>query len=186
MMPGLEQLVVQCAPGAAPQTIMAIVKTESAGRPWTINVNGRARLARQPASLAQAAAWADWLVRHGYSVDIGLMQVNSRHLARFGATPEQMLDPCFNIAAGTRILSEYYDSASLRYGGRASLLAALSAYNTGNFRAGVRNGYVGRVVKAASARVETVEGDPQPGPELLVFGTQHNEPTVTLVTVPSR
>jgi len=191
MMPGLEQLVVQCAPGAAPQTIMAIVKTESGGRPWTINVNGRTRLARQPASLAQAAAWANWLVRHGYSVDIGLMQVNSQHLARFGATPEQMLDPCFNIAAGTRILSEYYDSASLRYGGpRVPLLAALSAYNTGNFRAGVRNGYVGRVVKAAAASAREPQAvsrnGPDPAPELLVFGTQHNEPTVTFVTVPGR
>jgi len=70
------------------------------------------------------------------------------------------------------------------------LLAALSAYNTGNFRAGVRNGYVGRVVKAAAASAREPQAvprnEPDPAPELLVFGTQHHEPTVTFVTVPGR
>jgi type IV secretion system protein VirB1 len=185
--PALEALVQQCAPNAAPQTVLAIVHTESRGRPWALNVNGRSTLARQPASRAEAAAWAQWLIDHGYSVDLGLMQVNSRHLARFGATPAQMLDPCFNIAAGASILTEFYSAARVTYGpahdsGPVPLLAAISAYPTGNFRSGLRDGYVNRVVDAA-ARPGAAQN--AGAPELLVFGAaQQAEPLVLHVPVP--
>ncbi len=56
MLPGLEQLIVQCAPQVAPVTMMAIVKVESGGNPLALNVNGPQRLARQPGSKAGAVA----------------------------------------------------------------------------------------------------------------------------------
>lgn len=150
MLPGLEQLILQCAPNVAPTTMMAIIKVESGGNPLAINVNGKKRLARQPATAAEALAWADWLIAKGYSVDMGLAQVNSRHLQRFGLTPQQLFEPCYNVAAGAQILGENYADASRKYGlGQQALRAAISAYNTGNHTRGFTNGYVRKVSAAA-------------------------------------
>jgi hypothetical protein len=100
MLPGLEQLVVQCAPQVAPVTMMAIVKVESGGNPFAINVNGSRRLARQPKSKTEALAWSEWLIANGYSIDMGLTQVNSANLRKLRTTPGAMFDPCANLAAG--------------------------------------------------------------------------------------
>jgi len=150
MLPGLEQLVVQCAPQVAPVTMMAIVKVESGGNPLALNVNGPQRLARQPGSRAEAIAWSEWLISRGYSIDMGLAQVNSGNLRKLRADVGAMFDPCANLAAGASILSSEYSGAARRLGtGQDALRAALSAYNTGNHRAGIANGYVARVTQAA-------------------------------------
>ncbi len=150
MLPGLEQLVVQCAPQVAPVTMMAIIKVESGGNPLAINVNGSRRLTRQPKSKSEAVAWAEWLVGNGYSIDMGLTQVNSANLGKLRTSIGAMFDPCANLAAGANILAREYAGAAQRMGsGQDALRAALSAYNTGNHRAGFTNGYVARVTAAA-------------------------------------
>lgn len=129
---------------------MAIVKVESGGNPLAINVNGARRLARQPKSKTEALAWSEWLINRGYSIDIGLTQVNSANLVKLRTNIHAMFDPCANLAAGATILSNEYASASRRMGsGQHALRAALSAYNTGNHRAGITNGYVAKVSAAA-------------------------------------
>lgn len=129
---------------------MAIVKVESGGNPFAINVNGSRRLARQPKSKAEALAWSEWLINRGYSIDMGLTQVNSANLARLRTSIHAMFEPCANLAAGASILSSEYANASRKLGsGQGALRAALSAYNTGNHRAGITNGYVARVSAAA-------------------------------------
>ena len=88
---------------------------------------------------------AERYIARGYSVDIGLMQVNSRNLAALGVTVEQVLDPCRNIhAAATILTADYAAAARTRGDGQAALQAALSAYNTGDFYRGFANGYVAR------------------------------------------
>ena len=150
MLPGLEQLIQQCAPQVAPSTLLAIIQVESSGNPWALNVNGKQRLTRQPRSPEEAIAWARWLIERGHSVDLGLTQVNSQHLRRFGLSAETLLEPCTNIAAGAWILTENYSAASRKYNDdQEALRAALSAYNTGNHQAGIKNGYVGKVNRAA-------------------------------------
>ncbi|MBP9219492.1 MAG: transglycosylase SLT domain-containing protein, partial [Sterolibacterium sp.] len=92
----------------------------------------------------------DWLMARGYSVDLGLAQVNSRHLKRFGLPASMLFDPCTNIAVGARILMENYAQASHKYAdSQDALRAAISAYNTGNHTAGLSNGYVRKVATAA-------------------------------------
>jgi type IV secretion system protein VirB1 len=153
MLPGLEQLILTCAPQVAPSTLTAIVRVESGGKPYALNVNGAQKLTRQPRDAEEAAAWADWLVARGYSVDMGLTQVNSGNLARLGLTPQQLFDPCTNLRAGGKILTENYLGAAKQYGsGQTALKAALSAYNTGNYKAGLANGYVAKVTAAADTR----------------------------------
>ena len=147
--------------------MMAIIKVESGGNPLAMNVNGKQRLARQPASAIEAVAWAWWLINKGYSVDMGLAQVNSRNLQRLGLPPEAMFDPCYNIAAGAQILTENYAAASKKFGsGQVALRAAISAYNTGNHSGGFSNGYV-RKVSVAAGKWPSAQGVQESPPMLI-------------------
>lgn len=145
-------LAQQCAPQVAPQTLAAIVRTESGFQPLAIGVNGGRRLVRQPESVDEAVATAKWLIANGYSIDVGLGQVNSANLRKTGLSIEEAFDPCKNLAASATILHANYLEASRRTSSPQSALdAALSAYNTGNFVKGVSNGYVQRVHGNATA-----------------------------------
>ena len=134
-------MLESCAPYVALPTLVAIIHVESAGNPFALHVNG---IERQPAPIRnrdEAVAKARYYITRGYSVDLGLMQVNSRNLATFGVTMTQMLDPyaCTNVRIGATILAADYTRASMVYGpGQRALRAALSAYNTGSFYRGAR------------------------------------------------
>ena len=140
----LDPSLAACAPFVAPATLESVISVESRGRPLAININRGPKLA--PAqSAAEAVATARAWIDRGYSVDLGLMQVNSRNLRRLGYTVEQMFDPCTNVAAGATILAANYIEAAKRRGpGQQALLDALSAYNTGSFSRGYSNGYISR------------------------------------------
>lgn len=147
----------ECAPWVAPQTMAAIVKTESAFKPLTIGVNGGARLVRQPADKAEAVATANWLIQNGYNIDLGLGQVNSANLLKVGLSVDNAFDPCKNVAAAATILDGNYQAAKSRVkGDQAALHAALSAYNTGSFSKGFSNGYVQKVLDNSNSAVSGV------------------------------
>lgn len=144
-------LVHQCAPHVSSQTMEAIIRTESNFNPLALHVNGDFRLPAAPRTATEATAWAEWLIQQGYSVDLGLMQINSRNLRTLNITVADAFDPCRNLWAGARILTANYLQAAKTAGlGSQALLQAISAYNTGNFRAGFNNGYVNRVVANSS------------------------------------
>jgi len=148
----LIMLIEQCAPQVAPSTIQSIIRTESNFNPLAINVNGNVRLKSQPRTAAEAASWSQWLIEHDYSVDMGLMQINSRNLPRLKLTPAEIFDPCRNIQAGAAILqSDYRRAAKIHGPGNKALLLAISSYNTGSFERGFRNGYVEKVIKHSAA-----------------------------------
>ena len=137
--------LLACAVNVAPVTLEAVIQVESRGNPIALNVNHLRGEQPHSADVARAAALARRYIANGYSVDLGLMQVNSAHLAELGLTVEQALNPCTNIAAGGRILTAAYVEAIRNHGeGQDALKAALSVYNTGNEIAGQRNGYVAR------------------------------------------
>jgi len=145
--PVIPATLLACALNVSPVTLDAVARVESGGNLLALNVNRLLGPQPRPASVADAVRIAESYIALGYSVDIGLMQVNSRNLPALGDTIEQVLDPCTNIAAGGRILTANYADAARRMGeGQPALQAALSAYNTGNLSAGFRNGYVARYV----------------------------------------
>ena len=151
--PTLDDLVRQCAPAVSPNTLLAIMHTESQFKPLALHVNGELRLQRAPARTAEAIAWSTWLIRHGHSVDMGLMQINSRNLTRLQMTVADAFEPCRNIQAAAAILTEQYlVAAQLHKDSTDAVLAAISAYNTGNFRDGFRNGYVAKVLRNSKPR----------------------------------
>jgi type IV secretion system protein VirB1 len=138
-------LASQCAPTVAPETVLAIIQTESSGEPFALNVNGGRQPARQ-GNAADAAATARRYVAAGYSVDLGLGQINSRNMRWLGLTWETVFDPCTNVAALARVLTTNYNSVKAGRDPQTALRVALSMYNTGSQTRGFRNGYVAKVV----------------------------------------
>lgn len=145
----------QCGNGVDRPVVEAIIQAESAGNPYAIGVNVRNG---QPYPVlvaaktqAEAAEQTRDLNARGYSFDVGLMQVNSRNLVRFGVDWAQAFDLCANIEAGTRVFQEFAAQVALQpqvyQTGDQQLQAVLSAYNTGSFTNGLTNGYVARVLK---------------------------------------
>ena len=131
----------------APETVNAVIQVESGGNPFFVNVNGLPRSIRipKPSNVEEAAQIAEAYIEAGYTVDMGLMQINSRNLGPLGLSVRSVFDPQINVRAGCSILAGNYDRAVRRFGpGQQALLAALSAYNTGNFSDGFRNGYIRR------------------------------------------
>jgi type IV secretion system protein VirB1 len=138
-------LASQCAPTVAPETVLAIIQTESSGEQFALNVNGGRQPARQ-GNAADAAATARRYVAAGYSVDLGLGQINSRNMRWLGLTWETVFDPCTNVAALARVLTTNYNSVKAGRDPQTALRVALSMYNTGSQTRGFRNGYVAKVV----------------------------------------
>jgi type IV secretion system protein VirB1 len=135
--------LLACAPNVAPATLEAVISVESGGNPLALNVNGPAVQPPPARDVSEAARVAAGFIARGYSVDLGLMQVNSRNLVELGLTVQQILDPCTNIRAGAAVLTaDYAEAARTRGEGQPALQAALSAYNTGDFYRGFANGYV--------------------------------------------
>ena len=138
-------LASQCAPSVAPETVLAIINTESSGEPFALNVNGGRQPAKQ-SNAADAVATARRYVAAGYSVDLGLGQINSRNMRWLGLTWETVFDPCTNVAALARVLTTNYNAVKPGRDPQTALRVALSMYNTGSQTRGFRNGYVAKVV----------------------------------------
>jgi type IV secretion system protein VirB1 len=138
-------LASQCAPNVAPQTIAAMVQTESHGRPFALNVNGGSQPTEQP-DATRAAATAQRYIAAGHSVDLGLGQINSRNMRWLSLTWETVFDPCTNVAALGRVITANYSAAIVGRDPQTALRVALSLFNTGSSSRGFRNGYVAKVV----------------------------------------
>ena len=138
-------LASQCAPTVAPETVLAIIHTESRGYTFALNVNGGRQPARQTTAV-NAAATARRFVAAGYSVDLGLGQINSRNMRWLGLTWETVFDPCTNVAALGKVMTSNYNTAKAGRDPQTALRVALSMYNTGSQSRGFRNGYVAKVV----------------------------------------
>ncbi len=159
-------LAARCAPGAPPDTLLAIARTESDLNPNAISINrpraaarragqkdGELVLARQPRDGKEAKSWLRWFALHRYTVSIGLMQVNAEMARQFHLQSEQLLEPCTNLRVGAQILISAYTELAQEMGeGLSALDAALSFYNTGDSRSGFRNGYVANVYAHAPRR----------------------------------
>lgn len=136
-------------PYAHRSIITAIVKVESGGNPWAININSKngVKLVYQAKTLEQAQAWVRWFAQNGYNIDIGLAQINIKNINKYKLDPTTFLEPCTNLAMAGKILKSNYDNASKSSStSDDAIKKAISAYNTGNFRYGFANGYVGKVM----------------------------------------
>lgn len=153
-------LVPHCAAMVHPDTIEAIIRQESAYYPYALSINHPAseaqrfgyhnslyQLARQPATRREAIAWTKWFLKHGHTVSIGLMQVNTEVAATLGIhDPTALFNPCVNLAAGAAILQDAYAGQPHTLRGLAN---AFAIYNSGSIALGTSNGYADGVITKA-------------------------------------
>jgi type IV secretion system protein VirB1 len=151
-MPVFTELAGRCGASVHVATLAAIAKTESGFRPHVVADNSTRR-SRSFEDADAATALAERLIAQGHSVDLGLMQINSANLRRLGYSARDALDPCRSVSGGARILTENYRRSRGAATSQIALRDALSRYNTGNARAGYRNGYVRRVELAAQSLI---------------------------------
>ena len=145
----LAHVLATCAPRVGLVTMSALVMHESGGRPFAIGDN-TTRRGYFPADAASARRLARSLLDAGHSIDVGYAQIDSANFARFGLDASSAFEPCANVAAGARLLASAYAGASRRYGpGQIALAHALSAYNTGDYRAGLT--YAAAIYATANA-----------------------------------
>lgn len=167
-------LMGRCAPDVHPTTLSAVVRHESAGNPYAIGVNGKAKLKRQPRNLEEAVATAKMLRSRGVDFDSGLGQVNIRNIGWLGMSISDLFDPCLNLKASATVLSDCYARATrANIVGQPAIHAALSCYNTGSLTRGFGNGYVSKVAAKAGAT---------PAPRLAVASTSQVQGDVAAAT----
>jgi type IV secretion system protein VirB1 len=119
-------LALQCAPSVDPHMIVAIGQRESQLDPLTVHDNTTGQVLHGD-GVVQAAAQ---LISAGHSVDLGLMQINSRNLDMLGLPLRNAFSACSSVEAAAKLLSLF------------------SRYNTGSPTRGVANGYALRVMDA--------------------------------------
>jgi type IV secretion system protein VirB1 len=141
----------RCASGIALEALVPQLQVESHFSELAIGINNgplvRAR------SLADAVDIATRYIRAGYSVDIGLSQINSHNLRRLGLTIEQAFDPCISLRAAEVVLAANYNAVSDGRTQTDAIEATWSLYNSGSPSRGMRNGYVRKVWSAAATLV---------------------------------
>lgn len=151
----LNALILQCALNVAPSTMVAIIKTESRNNPLAIGINKGYRLKYQPKTPEQAKAWVTYLEKNNYNFDVGLAQINIKNIHKYGYKAADAIDPCLNLKMASDILHKNYKGALASSSNSSDALKkAISAYNTGNYQSGFKNGYVQRVY--ANANVKSI------------------------------
>jgi len=133
-----------------------IARTESALYPYALSINypllsarhhgysGKVIMRRQPKSKTEAIHWARWYLEKGYTVSVGLVQVNVEMADKFHVKPMALFEPCVNLAAGAKILLEDYALVPHSENG---MIQAFSLYNSGSMSLGISNGYASAVVQ---------------------------------------
>lgn len=144
-------LATSCAPGIQLATLRSVAAVESNFEPWAVRDNN-AHQVNRPVSLSAAEAFAQDRIRRGHSVDLGLMQINSRNLAPLRMDLRAAFDPCRSLQAAGQILFAAYTADTAAAERQAATLIALSRYNTGQSLAGIVNGYVDRISAAQTER----------------------------------
>ena len=155
--PAITALAQQCAPEIATEAVVPLVVTESGGDALAVNVNKGPRV--RAGSVGEGAAIVRRYMAAGYTVDVGLAQINSANFVRLGVTVEQVFEPCTNLKLASTVLQQGYGMATRYYTGLDAISATYSLYNTGTLTRGIRNGYVGRVWTAA-ANLGSVQAPP--------------------------
>jgi type IV secretion system protein VirB1 len=171
-------LIALCAPLVHPVTMAALLSVESAADPYAISINYPERLARvgravpvlehQPNSAREAVAWTRWFLSQGYTVSIGIAQINVERLAYLKQRKAvrdltELFDPCTNLRAAQEILLDCWQQDRAAGGGRGRVARTLSCFNSGDPRTGFKNGYVRRVALAAARTAPPARRPVSPG-----------------------
>lgn len=142
--------IEQCKNPIVPTKIVKmIVQEESSKNPYAVNVNkdGRSFISFIPKTKDEAITIAQSYINAGFSVDVGYMQLNSDNFKQLNTTLENALEPCKNIYLSSTIFYNFYKDTSKKDSSITRVQKSLSAYNTGSYELGFKNGYVAKYDK---------------------------------------
>lgn len=142
--------IEQCKNPTVPTAIVRmIVQEESSKNPYAVNVNkdGRSFISFIPKTKDEAITIAQSYINAGFSVDVGYMQLNSDNFKQLNTTLENALEPCKNIYLSSTIFYNFYKDTSKKDSSITRVQKSLSAYNTGSYELGFKNGYVAKYDK---------------------------------------
>lgn len=143
-------LIEQCKNPIVPTKIVKmIVQEESSKNPYAVNVNkdGKSFISFIPKTKDEAITIAQSYINAGFSVDVGYMQLNSDNFKQLNTTLENALEPCKNIYLSSTIFYNFYKDTSKKDSSITRVQKSLSAYNTGSYELGFKNGYVAKYDK---------------------------------------
>lgn len=142
--------IEQCKNPIVPTSIVKmIVQEESSKNPYAVNVNkdGKSFISFIPKTKDEAITIAQSYINAGFSVDVGYMQLNSDNFKQLNTTLENALEPCKNIYLSSTIFYNFYKDTSKKDSSITRVQKSLSAYNTGSYELGFKNGYVAKYDK---------------------------------------
>lgn len=142
--------IEQCKNPIVPTSIVKmIVQEESSKNPYAVNVNkdGKSFISFIPKTKNEAITIAQSYINAGFSVDVGYMQLNSDNFKQLNTTLENALEPCKNIYLSSTIFYNFYKDTSKKDSSITRVQKSLSAYNTGSYELGFKNGYVAKYDK---------------------------------------
>jgi type IV secretion system protein VirB1 len=178
MIAGIEMM--SCPNLSVPAEVMQhIVNVESGKNPYAIGVVG-GQLVRQPQNMDEAIVTAQMLESKGYNYSLGIAQVNRNNLGKYGLDSyEKAFSVCSNLAAGSQILAECYNSSGGDWG------KAFSCYYSGNFVTGYRTGYVQKVFDSINRTAMLASNGNQAKPIQLAADQPSNRRAAPLSTADS-
>lgn len=184
----LAALINQCAPNVSPDTMNALIMTESGANPYVI-ANVSDGVSKYFKDEKGAIEYAEKLTIENKNFSAGLTQIYSKNFPSLNLTYKTVFDPCTNIKAGAAVLTDNYlkQKEGTDY---QKILRALSLYYSGNELTGFKKekkfnntSYLERITRNAnsyivpSIRNKTDESEITPpndekktSPEWDVFG----------------
>lgn len=141
------------------EIVRKIMKVESSKNQLSINVNhdGKSLVSFNPKTKLEAKKIAIEWMNKGYTVDVGLMQLNSENFSKFNISIDEALEPCTNIKVASTIYNNFYKLTNKNDNEILRIQQALSGYNTGNLLNGFKNGYVAKYEISSSDLVAVVD-----------------------------
>ncbi|EJF79806.1 type IV secretion system lytic transglycosylase VirB1 [Candidatus Bartonella washoeensis] len=158
--PNFMMLAAACAPAIHSTTLSAVVMQKSRGHIYAIGLQNDQKLSYQPSTFKEAIAIAEQLKKNGHNFDMGLGQINVKNLEWLGMSLSDLFDPCKNLKAVQIVLMHCYERAVSKYNSeQAALQAALSCYDTGNFKSSSTNTYVQKNASYVALKVPALLGE---------------------------
>jgi type IV secretion system protein VirB1 len=157
------QLAAACSPNVAPETLAAIVKTESGFNANVVGVNGPDGRPHFYNSASESTVAAEGFIAAGRNVDLGIAQINwqAGHLQSRSLNVADAFVPCTALRVGGEVLVDCWNR-STGTDAQSKLRATFGCYNTG--RPNAVAPYVSRVILSAQYVVPAIQVAGTDGP----------------------
>lgn len=169
------ELAQKCAPDISIDTLSALVNVESRFDPMAIAIVGGP--SHYPSTKKDALAIIEDANKRYLSFSVGLGQINDKNFDSLGVTAADLLEPCTNLKASSKILKTcFIEAKKALIEDDLSLQAALSCYYSGNFTTGLIEGYVSKVIDNKKPLVPSVS---------IIKQTSDQKPDLPLINSPN-